>query len=185
MQTFSNPALAWEKIPRHQHLELQKVNSLYKKIMIIERVVLWFILLVGVAAALYFSTLTGKQWWLLGGGFLLFVLLAMLLFTANKSFENMGYALRKHDFVFRKGWLFEKLHIIPLKKMQHIQIKQGPLERRYGLASLKIFTAGGASAEITLGGLTKLEAEQLKDWLVVTPGESINPKPDEDGITME
>jgi membrane protein YdbS with pleckstrin-like domain len=97
----------------------------------------------------------------------------------------MGYALRKHDLVFRKGWLFEKLHIIPLKKIQHCQVKRGPLERRYGLASLKIFTAGGTGADITLSGLTRQDAERLKDWLVIIPENSFNPIPGEYAERLE
>ncbi len=184
MQTFSNPALAWEEIPRFQNLELQQVMPAYKKIMWVERIILWLILVIGASAILFFSSVADKHWWIFGGGLLLAVLLGVLLFTANKAFQNMGYALRKHDLVFRKGWLFEKLHIIPLKKIQHCQVKRGPLERRYGLASLKIFTAGGAGADITLNGLTQQDAERLKDWLVITPGEPINPTTDEDAATM-
>jgi membrane protein YdbS with pleckstrin-like domain len=120
----------------------------------------------------------------MGGYIILSMLLGVFLFTAGKAFDNMVYALRKHDLVFRKGWLFEKLHIIPLKKIQHCQVKRGPLERRYGLASLKIFTAGGAGADITLSGLTQHDAERLKDWLVITPGEPINPTPDADAAAM-
>jgi uncharacterized protein len=179
MQTFSNPALAWEEIPRHQILELRQVTPAYKTIMMIEQVIIWLLISSVVTIALLFSSLADKQWWMLVGGVLLAALLGMLIFTAKKAFDNMGYALRKHDLVFRKGWLFEKLHIIPLKKIQHCQVKRGPLERRYGLASLKIFTAGGSGADITLCGLTQQEAERLKDWLVITPGESLNPTSEE------
>jgi membrane protein YdbS with pleckstrin-like domain len=180
MQTFSNPALAWDELPRHQSLELKQVMPAYKRILLIERVIIWLVMTLAAATALFFSTLAGKLWWILVGGLLLAALFGILMFTAIKAFQNMGYALRKHDFVFRKGWLFEKLHILPLKKIQHCQVKRGPLERRYGLASLKIFTAGGAGDAITLSGLTQQEAEQLKDWLVITPGELINQTPEED-----
>lgn len=184
METFSNPALDWDQLPRHQNLALRQLMPAYKKIMIIERVILWLVLLVGAIAALFFSSVTGKQLWILAGGIFLVALLGVLVFTANKAFQNMGYALRKHDFVFRKGWLFEKTHIVPLKKIQHCQVKRGPLERRYGLASLKIFTAGGAGDGIALSGMTQQEAEQLKDWLVIIPGEPLNPIPEEDAANM-
>jgi hypothetical protein len=152
--------------------------------MLIERLIIWLVLLAGATAVILTRSETGNPWWALGGGILLILILAALLFTANKSFANMGYALRKHDLVFRKGWLFEKLHIVPLKKIQHCLVKRGPLERKFGLASLKIFTAGGTGADITLGGLTQQEAERLKDWLVISPGETINPIPGEDASTL-
>jgi membrane protein YdbS with pleckstrin-like domain len=184
MQTFSNPAMMLDDLPRHQNLELLQVMPDYKKILFIERTIFWLVLIIAFSIAVFYFHVTKNQWLIMGGYIILSMLLGVFLFTAVKAFDNMGYALRKHDLVFRKGWLFEKLHIIPLKKIQHCQVKRGPLERRYGLASLKIFTAGGAGADITLSGLTQHDAERLKDWLVITPGESINPNPDEDGATM-
>lgn len=173
--TFSNPSLQLDDIPQYRSLELQQVHPAFKKIMLVERVILWLVLSAVATAIILTKFGTGKLWWILGGGMFLALLLVTLLFTANKSFQNMGYALRKHDLVFRKGWLFEKLHIIPLKKIQHCQVKRGPLERTYGLASLKIFTAGGTGADITLSGLTQQGAERLKDWLVIIPENSFNP----------
>jgi hypothetical protein len=185
MNSFSNPALTLEEIPRHQNLEFQQIHPSFKNIMLIERGILWLVLSAGGAAVVFTRSGTGQLWWILGGGMFLALLLVTLLFTANKSFQNMGYALRKHDLVFRKGWLFEKLHIIPLKKIQHCQVKRGPLERRYGLASLKIFTAGGTGADITLSGLRQEDAERLKDWLVIIPENSFNPIPGEYAERLE
>ncbi len=185
MQTFSNPALTWDELPRHQSLELRQVMPAYKKIMMIERAILWLGISISASTAMFFSFDTEKKpWMILVSGLLLAALLGILIFTANRAFQNMGYALRKHDLVFRKGWLFEKLHIVPLKKIQHCQVKRGPLERRYGLASLKIFTAGGEGDGIALSGLTQQEAERLKDWLVMNPGEPINQIPEEDAATL-
>jgi uncharacterized protein len=175
--TFSNPSLQLDDIPQYSSLELQQVHPAFKNIMLIERGILWLVLSAGASAVIFTRSGTGKHWWILGGGILLAFLLGVLFFTASKAFQNMGYALRKHDLVFRKGWLFEKLQVIPLKKIQHCQVKRGPLERRYGLASLKIFTAGGTGADITLSGLTQQDAERLKDWLVISPGEPINTIP--------
>jgi membrane protein YdbS with pleckstrin-like domain len=184
MQTFSNPAMMLDDLPRHQNLELLQVMPGYKKILFIERTIFWLVLIIAFSIAVFYFHVTKNQWLIMGGYIILSMLLGVFLFTAGKAFDNMGYALRKHDLVFRKGWLFEKLHIIPLKKIQHCQVKRGPLERRYGLASLKIFTAGGAGADITLNGLTQQDAERLKDWLVISPGEPINSTPDEDAATM-
>jgi len=184
MQNFSNPSLALDEIPRHQNLELLQVNPGFKTIMLIERTILLLVLFSGFTIAVFYFHVTTKPLLIVGGYLLLGALLGVLLFTAGKAFSNMGYALRKHDLVFRKGWLFEKLHIIPLKKIQHCQVKRGPLERRFGLASLKIFTAGGAGADITLSGLMQTDAERLKDWLVITPGETLNPTPEADATAM-
>jgi uncharacterized protein len=182
--TFSNPSLQPGDIPQYSSLDLQQVHPAFKKVMLIERGILWLVLSAGASAIIFSRSVNGKPWWILGAAVFLLLLLGVLIFTAGKSFQNLGYALRRHDLVFRKGWLFEKLHIVPLKKIQHCQVRRGPLERKFGLASLKIFTAGGTGADITLGGLTQQEAERLKDWLVISPGETINPISGEDAATL-
>ena len=78
----------------------------------------------------------------------------------------MGFALRTHDLVYRNGWLFEKLHVVPLIKVQHCQVKKGPLERRYGLSALRVYTAGVSGADLVLEGLTDEQALTMKDWLL-------------------
>lgn len=45
--------------------------------------------------------------------------------------------------VVRKGIVFRTTTRIPMRKIQDIHVRQGPLMRRFGLASVKLDTAGG------------------------------------------
>lgn len=85
------------------------------------------------------------------------------LWLANKAYQNQGYALREHDVVIKKGWLFEKWQIVPLNKIQHTQTTTGPLERWLGLCSVQVFTAGSADAAIN--GLSNAHGDKVKAWL--------------------
>lgn len=168
MSTFTNKPLALDDIPRHSEAPLRSIEPAYLRIMYVEQ----FMYFVCIAAGLF---ALGKwvplfQDLYVQIGMLVFALLlfSLMLFTAHKAHTNMGYALREHDFIFRKGWLFEQLQVVSLSKIQHCQIKRGPLERKYGLATLKIFTAGGAGADVSLGGLPHDIAITLKDWLTGT-----------------
>lgn len=163
---FSNPVVDIEDIPKHEQLILRPIEASYKNILFIERFIWWLLVSGGMVAALIWIPILHSFIWVIVGIAFSLMLILSLLFTAVKSYYNMGYALRKHDIVFRKGWLFEKLHIVPLKKIQHCELKRGPLERNYGLASLKIFTAGSMGADVTVSGLPLEMAEKMKDWLV-------------------
>ncbi|MFN0124655.1 MAG: PH domain-containing protein [Blastocatellia bacterium] len=66
----------------------------------------------------------------------------------------------------RSGRMFRKITLLPLSRMQHVDIQRGPLERRYGLASLILHTAGTHAASVTVPGLDAAYAEQLRNWLV-------------------
>ena len=98
----------------------------------------------------------------------------VLLWLAKKSFDNQGFALREHDIIIKKGWLFEKLQIVPLNKVQHTQRTTGPLERFWGLSSIQVYTAGASDA--TIHGLAGEDAEKVKSWLTMQiPGEKAIP----------
>jgi hypothetical protein len=62
----------------------------------------------------------------------------------------------------RKGIFFFSETIQPLVRVQHVELKRGPVEKRYGLASLKIFSAGLGKETFTLPGLLLADAERVR-----------------------
>jgi membrane protein YdbS with pleckstrin-like domain len=70
----------------------------------------------------------------------------------------------------RSGLLFQRTRLLPLSRLQHVDLERGPLERRFGLASLVLHTAGTHSASITIPGLDANEAISLRDHLVEIGG---------------
>lgn len=71
-------------------------------------------------------------------------------------------ALFVADGVFRR-----RLWVVPFDKAQTIMVKRGPLQRRLGLASLLVDTAGGSLvAEPEIVDLDAAEAERLADKLL-------------------
>lgn len=162
-----HPQITWEEIPKHEDVLLLPVEQKYKKVLFIEWAILWLIGFAAAAAAI--SLIDSLQ----STPVILLSIAAILLlsgfhfFSIHKAFPNMSYAMREHDVLFRKGWLFQQLHIVPLSKIQHCVIKKGPLERKYKLASLQLFTAANSSfADIKIGGLTEEQAERLKEWVL-------------------
>lgn len=162
-----HPQITWEEIPQHKDVLLQPIEKNYKKVLLIQWVIVWLIIsAVGVAFILLIDSLQSTLIILLSiiG---IFLLGGFHFLSINKGFPQMAYAMREQDVLFRKGWLFQQLHIVPLSKIQHCVIKKGPLERKYKLASLQLFTAANASfADIKIGGLTEEQAERLKEWVL-------------------
>jgi len=96
----------------------------------------------------------------------LFILLSIIGWISVKlSFNLSGYALREKDILFKHGWLIQKIRIVPLKRIQHVSIQSGPIDRNFGLASISIFTAGSNEADFTIKGITDQTALQLKEWI--------------------
>lgn len=93
------------------------------------------------------------------------VIAALTFLSIGYSFPFRGYAIRTHDITYRKGWLFRSRTTIPFNRIQHSEISQGPLDRRYHLSSLKIFTAGGSTSDLTIPGLLPEEAQRLHEFI--------------------
>lgn len=69
-----------------------------------------------------------------------------------------GYALRR-------GRLWRQETVVPRSRVQHLDIRRGPVERRFGLATLVIHTAGTRHNAVATAGLDADEAERLRDHL--------------------
>lgn len=55
---------------------------------------------------------------------------------------------------------------VPLGRVQHVDLRQGPLDRLFGLARVSIYTAAGQGADAEIVGIARADAEQLRERLV-------------------
>jgi membrane protein YdbS with pleckstrin-like domain len=73
--------------------------------------------------------------------------------------------------LIRKGVWFRSIKLLPLPRLQHVDVKRGPLQRHFGLATLVMHTAGTHAASIEVPGLDADEALRLRDRLVAAGGD--------------
>jgi putative membrane protein len=82
------------------------------------------------------------------------LLLALLLVIAAFLFwcdwRSYRFGLDDQQLYLRRGWWQLRLTLAPQLKVQSVEIAQGPLARRYGLASLKFGIAGGTLEIVAL-----------------------------------
>ena len=95
--------------------------------------------------------------------FLLFAGLSW--FATGLDFRYSGYALREKDLLFRSGWFIRKKKVVLINRIQHVSIQSGPIERKFGLSSISIFTAGASQADFTIKGIKEETALSIKEWL--------------------
>lgn len=113
----------------------------------------------GVAAA---ASAAGVLALLLGGSTLLWPALA---------WRRFRYGIRNDDLLVESGVLFRHTVSIPLDRIQHVDTRQGPLERAFGLSRLVVYTAAGMSADGSIPGLEEAQADALRDTLVRRRGD--------------
>ena len=66
--------------------------------------------------------------------------------------------------------MFTRLSVVPYGRMQFVDVTAGPLERSFGLATVRMHTAAAAS-DARIPGLTESDAARLRDQLAAL-GES-------------
>jgi len=89
----------------------------------------------------------------------------------RRAYRAWGYRLDEKVLEIKQGIWFRTLTLLPLSRLQHVDLDAGPIERGLGLASLVLHTAGTQNAIIVLPGLEASRARQLRDHLVAVGGD--------------
>ena len=84
--------------------------------------------------------------------------------VVGRRYRSWGYAEREEDLLIRRGVMFARLSVVPYGRMQFIDVTAGPLERTFGLATLRLHTAAAAT-DARIPGLVREEAARLRDRL--------------------
>lgn len=53
------------------------------------------------------------------------------------------YAIRADEVDLQHGLITQRRQLVPMARIQHVDTRQGPLERHYGLATVLFYTAAG------------------------------------------
>jgi membrane protein YdbS with pleckstrin-like domain len=92
------------------------------------------------------------------------VVAALLWRFVGRRYRSWGYAERQDDLLVRRGVMFARLSVVPYGRMQFIDVTAGPLERAFGLATVRLHTAAAAT-DARIPGLEREEAARLRDRL--------------------
>lgn len=149
-QLFAPPGEAWQQVSR-------KLVALRRLVLVI-----WVVIgtvAAGVGLGLPFE-LAGVAVAVAGG----LVALGWGLWLIPRNWRAWGYAERLDDLLVTHGVMYRKLTVVPYGRMQFVDVASGPLERRYGLATIQLHTASPAT-DAKIPGLPAAEAARLRDRL--------------------
>jgi membrane protein YdbS with pleckstrin-like domain len=120
---------------------------------------------IAVSAAVVLSASSSWIIGILAAAFIVCFSLTRTLLWPVLSWRAYGYALRENDVLVRSGVLFRRWTSIPFQRIQHLDTRQGPIERMLGLSRLQVYTASGLSADGSIPGLAQHTADDLRDLL--------------------
>jgi membrane protein YdbS with pleckstrin-like domain len=99
------------------------------------------------------------------GSFLvpMFLVYAFVAFTVPaRKYRHWGYVMGTDQLRVVRGYMFYSVTILRFGRIQHIDVDQGPIDRRYGLSKLTVHTAGNHNSTVTLPGLAHADALAMR-----------------------
>lgn len=164
---FENLQINMEALPIAAELEMEPMADSYEKEVKTQLLIIWLPVIV----LSFLPLLLAQRIFLLAIPALVLLLAAIISRLVIKKSRLKGIALREHDMAFRSGLYWRKTVLLAYNRIQHVEVSSGPLQRKYGLSSLKFFTAGGSGVDLKVDGLSRERAEQVRSFIIEKCGE--------------
>ena len=98
-------------------------------------------------------------------------LLLMTVLVPPLSYSRWRFGFLGDLLLMRYGILFVEERAVPVRRMQHVDLTRGPIERLFGLATLVVYTAGNEGSAFRVPGLRLSRAKELRDRIVEARGD--------------
>ena len=85
--------------------------------------------------------------------------------SGTRRHRRTQWLLDADGFALARGQWWRRETRVPASRVQHLDLKHGPLERRWRLATLVVHTAGSKLGAVSVSGLDQADAERLRDRL--------------------
>ena len=167
---FSNRPVDLSTIPQLSDDDFVPVAPNFLRVSLIGRAVFAAIVLIVAVAVIVIAGDEVNAWIVAGvaGGFLLLVLISVGLKILEV--RNIAYQVREHDLSYRNGVLIRRVQTVPFVRVQHARLVQGPIQRLFKIATLRINSAG---PDIAIDGLSSDDASRLRALVVERAGDLI------------
>lgn len=170
---FSNTQIDFSDIPAIQEIDYQTLQKSYLNVNLVTALIFWTVIAFVFYLNVFLNWLfADKEMEAFFDKYMILLLVGFVVVTIARfaiiyiGFYKKGYAVREKDISYKTGLFFKTKTMIPFNRIQHSEVKQGPIERLFGIASLNIFTAGGSSSDLTIPGLTMEKANHLKQFII-------------------
>ena len=158
---FSNLELDVTKLPRYEEVKLHRLSPKYLYKLQLTTTISFVIFIGGLSLA-YFLLPDFRDYILLGIIFF-FVIFGWSFFSNFQLVKRNGYSLRERDLIYKHGFLFQRITVVPFNRVQHVSVERSVLDKILNLSTLKIFTAGGSGSDVNIPGLLPGTATSLKE----------------------
>ncbi len=157
---FENQQIPTSKLPTVEAVEFQLLPPRALRLRIIGWAIIEGVLLLPLIVFTVFELWGGLL------GIAIWALQATYFYwLTNKRFYREAYAVREKDIIHTRGHWRRIQLTIPYDRVQHVEIKQGPIARAFKLGSISVYTAGTVGGHLNISDIEFAEAERIKQFI--------------------
>lgn len=174
---FENAEIGVEELPQAETVEWQSMDPKFVRRKLTESAIGMFFTVVGIgglqsifSVAFSDDNVDISFGWL----WIIAIVLAIPFFVwPFISVPKIGYAVRERDIIYKRGVFWHTVTAVPFNRIQHVEKSSTPLDRRFNIATLQLFTAGGTGGDLKIHGLPAKSAEKLRFFILEKIGASV------------
>ena len=164
-EVFSNEPIDVSGIPQLRDEAFISIHPNLLRVALIGRAIVASLVIAGAILVTVAGDVDPLILWVIVGGLL--ALMVVSVVVKILEINNIAYQVREHDLSYRNGLLVKRVQTVPFVRGQHAQMRQGPIERLFGLATLGINSAG---PDLAIAGLGVEDAKRLRALVVERAG---------------
>jgi membrane protein YdbS with pleckstrin-like domain len=161
--TFENNKILAQDLPNYENVAATVLDKKHYWVVLISTFIVFSFISLGLMLCFYFFNFLKSMPYKQAAAIAYFSFWGLYVVYSWIGFKRKSYCYRTHDVIYNFGVFHKTTVLIPFKRIQHIALHQGLFSRKFGLASLQFYTAGGSTTDISIPGMPLEIAKSFKE----------------------
>ena len=161
--TFENNKILAQDLPNYEAVAATVLDKKHYWVVLTSTFIVFSFISVGLMLCFYFLNFLKSMPYKQAAAIVYFTFWGLYVVYSWFGFKRKSYCYRTHDVIYNYGVFHKTTVLIPFNRIQHIALHQGLFSRKFGLASLQFYTAGGSTTDISIPGMPLEIAKSFKE----------------------
>lgn len=161
--TFENNKILAQDLPNYEAVAATVLDKKHYWVVLISTFLIFSFISVGLMLCFYFLNFLKSMPYKQAAAIAYFTFWGLYVIYSWVGFKRKSYCYRDHDVIYNFGVFHKTTVLVPFNRIQHIALHQGLFSRKFRLASLQFYTAGGSATDISIPGMPLEIAKSFKE----------------------
>ena len=162
---FENNKILAQDLPNYEAVAATVLDKKHYWVVLTSTFIVFSFISVGLMLCFYFLNFLKSMPYKQAAAIVYFTFWGLYVVYSWFGFKRKSYCYRTHDVIYNYGVFHKTTVLIPFNRIQHIALHQGLFSRKFGLASLQFYTAGGSTTDISIPGMPLEIAKSFKEMI--------------------